>query len=85
MSCIIVWKDTSGVMACCSRSSTAVTVIRTEFFPVSVTAEEVRPWEDPAPFEIDASRLVCIVAAEEGYVVKGRANVGNAGKGIERR
>jgi hypothetical protein len=57
-----------GVMACCSRSSKAGTGIRTGFFPDSVTAEEVPPWEDPAPFEIAESRLVCIVAAEEGYV-----------------
>jgi hypothetical protein len=68
MSCIIVWKDTSGVMAYFSRSSTAGTGIRTGFFPDSVTAEEFPPWEDPAPFEIAASRLVCIVAAEKGYV-----------------
>jgi hypothetical protein len=55
-------------MSCCSRSSTAGTGIRTGFFPDSVTAEEVPPLEDPAPFEIAASRLVCIVAAEEEYV-----------------
>jgi hypothetical protein len=55
-------------LSCCSRSSTAGTGIRTEFVPESVTAEEVPHWEDPAPFEIAASRLVCIVAAEEGYV-----------------
>jgi hypothetical protein len=63
-----VWKDTSGVMACCSRSSTTGTEIRTGFFPDSATAEEVPPWEDPAPFEAAASRLVCIFAAKEGYV-----------------
>jgi hypothetical protein len=55
-------------MSCCSRSSTVGTAIRTGFFPDSVIAEEVPPWEDPAPFEIATSRLVCIVAAEEGYV-----------------
>jgi hypothetical protein len=55
-------------MSCCSRSSTAGTGIRTDYFPDSDTAEEVPPWEDPAPFEAAASRLVCIVAAEEEYV-----------------
>jgi hypothetical protein len=68
MSCIIVWKDMSGVMACFSHSSTAGTGIRTGLFPESVTTEEVSPWEGPSPFEIAASRLVCIVAAEERYV-----------------
>jgi hypothetical protein len=68
MSCIIVWKDTSGIMAYCSRSSTAGTGIRTGFFPDSVTAEEVTPWGDLTPFETAASRLVCMIVAEEGYV-----------------
>jgi hypothetical protein len=63
-----VWKDTSSVMAFCSRSSTTRTGIRTRFFPDSDKAEEIPPWEDPAPFEIAASRPVCIVAAEEEYV-----------------
>jgi hypothetical protein len=38
------------------------------FFPDSFVAEEVPPWEDPAPFEASACRLVCIVAAQDGYV-----------------
>jgi hypothetical protein len=63
-----VWKDTSDIMACCSRSSKDGTGIRTGFFPDPVTAEEVPPWEDPTPFVIAASRLVCIVAAEEEYL-----------------
>jgi hypothetical protein len=55
-------------MAFCSLSPTAGTEICTWFFSDSVTAEEVPPWEDPAPLKAAASRLVCTVAAEEGYV-----------------
>jgi hypothetical protein len=55
-------------MACCYRSSTAGTGICTGFFPDSVTAEEVPPWEDPAPLEEAASRLIYIVAEEGRYV-----------------
>jgi hypothetical protein len=68
MSCIIVWKDMSGIMAVFSRSSTAGTGIRAVFFPDFVTAEEVPQKEDPATFETAGSRFVCIVAAEEGCV-----------------
>jgi hypothetical protein len=73
-------------MACCSRSWTVGTGIRTGLFRDFVTPEEVPPWEDPAPFEAAESRLVCIVAAGgtgdmcERYIIRRDRREGNRKK-----
>jgi hypothetical protein len=41
MSCNTLWKNTSGIMDCCSRSSTAGAGMRAGLLPDSVIAKEV--------------------------------------------